>query len=249
MGDAPVQPPARVVGPGAGQGLAQPVAIGLADVEVRLAVGRQLVRLVENRQVVGRGSWLLQVGKGALAGQSIHADDDQVAVKIGEGVGVPAIAAGDHPKREVEQRAQLAFPVADQAGRRHDQHAADQAAGEHLAEIEAGHDRLARAGVVGQQETQAGLGKHVLVDRQALVGQRIDARDLGGKGRVGEEAVGQAMGLGDRAHHLRVGGEVHDGRGVVGGVANLQVAQKCPRRQISGQPIDAQRLGAEDASP
>ena len=102
--------------------------------------------------------------------------------------------AGRDAKPQPEQRPQLALPVADEPGRRHDEHAADSAAGQHLADVEAGHDRLAGSGVVRQQEPQGLLRDHPLVDRDALVGQGVDARDLGGEGRIELVAVGQAHG-------------------------------------------------------
>ena len=53
-----------------------------------------------------------------------------------------------------------------------------------------GHDRLAGAGVVGQQEAHAGELEQVVVDRFELVRQRIDARDRQAEVRI--ELVGDA---------------------------------------------------------
>ena len=117
------------------------------------------------------------------------------------------LAAADDAEVEAEQRPQFALPVADQPGRGDDQDAADQAAGEHLADVEPRHDRLARARLVRQQEAQAGLGQHVVVDGDPLVGQRVDQRDLGGERRVEEVPVGEPLPLGDDADDLGVGCE------------------------------------------
>ena len=66
-----------------------------------------------------------------------------------------------------------------------------QAADLQLLEQQPGHDRLAGAGVVGQQEADARQLEEVVVDRLELVGQRIDAGD--GEGEVGIVLVGQAQ--------------------------------------------------------
>ena len=49
---------------------------------------------------------------------------------------------------------------------------------------------LPAPGVVRQQEPQAGLRQHVLVDGDPLVGQRVDQGDLGGERRVEQVAEG-----------------------------------------------------------
>ena len=71
----------------------------------------------------------------------------------------------------------------------------DEGAGERPAQFEflqqqPGHDGLAGAGVVGQQEAQAGLAQHAVVDGLQLVGQGINAGHADGELRV--VGVGQA---------------------------------------------------------
>ena len=66
----------------------------------------------------------------------------------------------------------------------------DQAADLQLLEQQAGHDRLAGAGVVGEQEADARQLQEVVVDRLELVRQRIDAGDREREVRV--VLVGQA---------------------------------------------------------
>ena len=65
----------------------------------------------------------------------------------------------------------------------------DQAADLQFLEEQAGHDRLAGAGVVGQQEADARQLEEVVVDGLKLVRQRIDAGD--GEREVGVVLVGQ----------------------------------------------------------
>ena len=184
----PAQLPPRVVRGESGERLGEPVAVGLADGEVRLAVGGQFVGLVEHDEVVGPGgpggAGLAQAGERPLPGQGIDADDHAVAVRSGEGVAGAGVVPAHDAERQAEQGAHFAFPVADQPGRRHDEHARHQTTRERLAQVEAGHDRLAGAGVVGQQEAERRPPEQVLVHGDALVRQRVDRRNLRGEGRV-----------------------------------------------------------------
>jgi hypothetical protein len=59
---------------------------------------------------------------------------------------------------------------------------------------------------------QAGLGEHVLVDRDPLVGQRVDPRDLGGEGGVEQVGVSEPLPLGHDPDHFRIGQEVDGGK-------------------------------------
>ena len=54
----------------------------------------------------------------------------------------------------------------------------------HLADVEPRHDRLARPRLVAQEESEPGLGQHVVVDGDPLVGQRVNHRDFSGERRV-----------------------------------------------------------------
>ena len=77
----PVERPAGVADRDARQRLGDPVAVGLADGEVGLAVRAELVGLVEDDQVVGLDAGLLEPGERALAGQGVDADDEPVAAR------------------------------------------------------------------------------------------------------------------------------------------------------------------------
>ena len=79
---------------------------------------------------------------------------------------------------------------------------------QHLPYVEAGHDCLAGAGVIGQEEAQPGLGEHVVVDSNVLMRNGIDTRNFGGKGGVEEVPVSQAFTFGNDANHLGISGEV-----------------------------------------
>ena len=107
---------------------------------------------------------------------------------------VADVAALEDEELLVELLLQLALPLEGEVGRADDQDALGQAAELQLADEQAGHDRLAGAGVVGQQEADAGELQQVVVDGLELVRQRIDARDR--EAEVGIELVGDAERVG-----------------------------------------------------
>ena len=72
---------------------------------------------------------------------------------------------------------QFALPLEGEVGRRDDQGALDQAANLQFLDQQAGHDGLAGAGIVGQQEADARQLHEVVVNGFELVRQRIDAGD------------------------------------------------------------------------
>ena len=113
-----------------------------------------------------------------------------------------------------------------------DEDAPQEPAGEHLADVEAGHDRLAGAGIVGQEEAQSGLLEHVVVDGNPLVGQRVDLGDLGGEGRIGHVPEGQSLAFGQRPHRRRTGGEIEN-RGDYLRRLRLSLAEDSPTPSFS----------------
>ena len=93
----------------------------------------------------------------------------------------------------VELLLQFALPLEREVGRADDQDALGEAAKLQFADEQAGHDRLAGAGVVGEQEPDARELEQVVVDGLELVRQRIDTRDRETEVRV--ELVGDAEGV------------------------------------------------------
>ena len=85
----------------------------------------------------------------------------------------------------------------------------EQAPRQHLSDIEPGHDRLAGPSIVSEEETQAGLLQHMLIDSKALRWQGINERNFGGKGRIKEVPVSQAFAFSNDTNNLRIGGEVN----------------------------------------
>ena len=126
----------------------------------------------------------------------------------GERVARPGVGPDDDAEVEPEEGPQLALPVAHEPGGRDDQDPSQEASGEHLADVEPGHDGLARPRLIAQEKAEAGLRQHVVVDRDPLVGQRVDHRDFGREGGVEEMGEGQPLPFGDDADHFRIGGKV-----------------------------------------
>lgn len=93
---------------------------------------------------------------------------------------------------ELETLGQLSHPLGSETGGGHDEDAVARPTKDQLLHVEPRHDRLAGARVVGQQETQAGLGQEPVVDRLELVGQRLDVRHRHGRHVVGERHLDPA---------------------------------------------------------
>ncbi len=108
------------------------------------------MRLIEHHQVVGHHASILKPREHTVSRQGIDAGDEQVAPGTHERVASAGISAGDDAEGEIEERAHLVFPVAHQARRRHNQHARDEPAREHFADVQPGHDGFARSGIIGQ---------------------------------------------------------------------------------------------------
>ena len=78
------------------------------------------------------------------------------------------------------------------------------AAGDQLLDEQAGHDRLAGARVVGEQEAQRLARQHRLVDGRDLVRQRLDERGVDREHRVEEVREADAVRLGDEPEQRAV---------------------------------------------
>ena len=101
--------------------------------------------------------------------------------------------------------AQLVLPLLDQAARGDDQAALEVAADHQLLDEQPGHDGLAGAGIVGEQEAQRLARQHLAVDGRDLVRQRLDLR--GADREVGVEEMGEpdAVSLGGEPEQVAVG--------------------------------------------
>ena len=160
----------------AAEQLPQPVALGVPD----LSAGegrRHLVRFVAYNQVpvaVGRLQLLLQR---FVTRQLVEARDDQVGLqKPVAGARRGRLVVGEDLEVQVEALVQLVLPLFGQAAGAHHQAALQVAAGDQLLHQQAGHDRLASTGIVGQQKAQRLPRQHRFVHRGDLVRQRFHQR-------------------------------------------------------------------------
>jgi hypothetical protein len=203
-----------------GQRLAQLVAFGLVDL-LAVAGGGEFVGLVHDDEVPGLAG---QEFPDVLAAGEVQGDQDLgVAVEeVGGGEGAEEVAAeGDEVL--AEPVAQFPQPLVLQVGGDDEKGVADDAAGLQFFQDQAGHDGLAQAGVVGQEEADAGEGEDVAVDGVHLVGEEVHLGDADGvvgvkgvgqahAGRFGEEEEGVAgEGLGEEV--FPEGGEAVDAAG------------------------------------
>ncbi len=174
------------------RGVAQQLAQLVAQALVRLVGGRHAVRLVHDHEIPVD---LAQPGQDVGALRQVERRDDPVALQpLVHAELVADVLALEDQELLVELLLQLALPLEGEVGRADDQDALGEAAQLELADEQARHDRLARAGVVGQQEAHARELEQVVVDRFELVRQRIDARDR--EAEVGIELVGDAERVG-----------------------------------------------------
>ncbi len=107
---------------------------------------------------------------------------------------VANVLALEHEELRVELLLELALPLEGEIGRTDDQDALGEAAELEFTDEQPGHDRLASAGVIRQQESYACELEEVVVDRFELVRQRVHPRDR--EPEVGVELVGDAEGVG-----------------------------------------------------
>ena len=153
--------------------LPQPVALGVPN----LSAGegrRHLVRFVAYDQVpaaVGRLEFFLQC---VVACELVEARDDQIGLQEPvAGTRRGRLVVGEDLEVQVEALVQLILPLLGQAARTHHQTALQIAAGDQLFHQQTGHDRLAGAGIVGQQEAQRLARQHRFVHRGDLMRQRF----------------------------------------------------------------------------
>ena len=179
--------------------LAEAVALGVLDLAAEER-GRQLVRLVADDEVpaaVGRLQLLLHV---LVARELVEPGDDEVVLQEPvAGAGGFELVVGQDLEGQVEAAVELVLPLLGEAAGADDQAALQVAAGDQLLDEQAGHDGLAGAGIVGEQEAQRLARQHGLVDGRDLVRQRIDQRGVDGQHRVEQVGEADAVRLGDQA--------------------------------------------------
>jgi hypothetical protein len=103
----------------------------------------------------------------------------------------------------VEAAIQLVLPLLGETARADNEASLQIVARDHLLHQEAGHDGLARTGVVRQQESQRLARQHFLVDRRDLVGSGSTS-EVDGKHRIEEMRQPDAVSFGDEPKQLAV---------------------------------------------
>ena len=162
------------------------------------------VGLVDDDQVPLGGGFEL-VLQLLVACELVHAGDEVAALL--EGVAAACSddhVAGEQIEIEPELLPQLVLPLVGQRSGRDDETALQITAQLQLLDEKPGHDRLARARIVGEQEAHRLTRQQLVVDGGDLMRQRLD--EAGGDGDVGIEEPGQvdAVGLGDEPEQLPV---------------------------------------------
>ena len=168
------------------------------------------------------------------AGQLVEPGDQEVLFV--EGIaGACALhhVVGEDSEVEMEPLPQLVLPLHHKGSRRHDENSFCVAADGQLPDVEAGHDRLARARVVGEDETKRLDGHHLVVDRLDLMRERLDVGGL--HGHVGVEKMGRfdATGLGRQLEQASVAVE----RPRILGCCKREASLVGARQQASIEPL------------
>jgi hypothetical protein len=157
------------------RGVAQQLAQLVAQALVRLVGGRHAVRLVHDHEIPVD---LAKPGEDLGALCEVQRGDDPAALEpLVHTELVADVLAFEDQELGIELLLQLALPLEGEVCGADDQDTLGEAAQFQLADEQARHDGLARAGVVGQQKAYACQLEQVVVDRFELMRQRIDARN------------------------------------------------------------------------
>ena len=182
----------QVVPRQAAQQLAQLEASALVEL-VAEVVRRHLVGFVHDDQVpFGPHQQLLIV---LVAGKLVETGDEPVLFgEVVAAVALLLLLAAEELEVQSELLTQFVLPLLGQRAGRDDEHTTCVGPKGHLPDEQAGHDRLAGAGVVGQHEAQRLTGQHGFVDGRDLVRQGLDVGGVDRHQRV--EQVGQTDAVG-----------------------------------------------------
>lgn len=139
---------------------------------VRLVPGRHAMGLVHNHEVPLD---LAQPGQDVLPLREVERRDNPFLLEpLVDTELITQVAPLQDQKLLVEFLLQLPLPLECEIGGSDDQDSLGQAAHLELPDEQSRHDRLAGAGVVGEQEADAGELEEVVVDRLELVRERVN---------------------------------------------------------------------------
>ena len=153
--------------------LAQPVALGELHFAAQV-VGAHAVGLVADDEVPLRSGPELFLNV-LVPRELIEAGDEQVLLleRVRRPRGLDHVA-GEKVEVEIEFLVQLVLPLLGNAAGRDDEAALEVAPDDQFLDEEPGHDGLAGARIVGEEEPHRLTREHLLVHRADLVGERID---------------------------------------------------------------------------
>jgi hypothetical protein len=140
-----------------------------------------------------------------VAGELVEPGDDEVVLQEPvAGAGGFELIVGENLEGELEAVEELVLPLVGEAARADHKAALKVAARDELLHEQAGHDGLAGARIVGQQETQGLARQHLLVDGGNLVRQGHHQRGMNGEHRIEEVREADAVRLGDETEEMAV---------------------------------------------
>ena len=140
-----------------------------------------------------------------VARELVQAGNDEVCFQEPvAGAGGFELVVGQDLEGKMETAVELVLPLLGEAAGADDEAALQVAAGDQLLDEQAGHDGLAGAGVVGQQEAQRLARQHALVDGRDLVRQRLDHRGVDGQHWIEQVCQADALGLGNQSEKRAV---------------------------------------------
>jgi len=168
-----------------------------------LVVGAHAVRLVHDCDVprhLGQHRPIFVASR-----RLVHTHDEPVVLT--ERVARPAQVQHrrlEHLEVQVELVGQLIPPLLSQPSGAHDDHALGRGTQQHLLDVQACHDGLARTRIVGEEKPQRHLGQHVLVHGADLVRQWIDVGRIDGRHRIIQGRVFDAQRLSRQTKLVRI---------------------------------------------
>ncbi len=168
-------------------------SLGALDLLAKEVRG-ELVSFVEDDQVPGA---TLELGLQVLvAGNLVQAEDELVVVLKGVAAWRGLLQhVREDPELQPEFLEEFIAPLLDQAARGNDEHAAGIGAHDQFADIQAGHDRLACARVIGQDVPQGLPWQHRFLHGRDLVGERLDIGGMDSHHRVEQEGQIHPLGF------------------------------------------------------
>ena len=115
----------------------------------------------------------------SVARQVVESGDHQVAFteRIAGPGGLDQLT-GEDGEVQSELVVHLVLPLSDEPAGSHDEDSPDVATKHQLLDVQPGHDRLAGAGIIGQEEAQRLPGKHLAVDSDDLMRKWLDQTEM-----------------------------------------------------------------------